>query len=396
MRNSLFERSENEKEQKPSTGIYHFLLILTFVFLLNQNAEAVEQNESGNKAEAELKHLETLWKTWDSSVTSFELKGFRFVGLFEQKGTVFTHTEFEELVQNQMIPFIDKNEITLENLKSKLNITTPSGGYWRPFSIVMSADSLRIEDVIQGKTYTVVRNNGQESDYYEGQKQANVHGSYSGLISANRSNYLYQVPSSTFKGNVDYSCPQLNFCTMKSKTRLLKYNKETGFVYYYARRSLNGDYRSEKIQSNEIVSPKGVPVPRIIADASYFKNSPTIKVLDLFLFSHIEINPKLSPEIFQIAVPAGVNVVKFENAESYLPLSKGGKRPPMASAQKPISDIQKFSEQPGFGKKEKPASRAQPVNLENDRSSMVLILIIGNILFVFIIIGIMMYRKKTT
>lgn len=373
-----------------------YFLFAVFVFIPNHSSHGFDDGPEDESTE-EIKRLTAIWRSWESSVSSLELRGFRFVIVFDQKESTFDHNDLEEFIQNQIDPFVKNGSITLKNLQPITPPKGPSsrGGYWRPYSISISSGDVRIEDTIKGRIKTIVLKDGEEQVYREGEPQARIYESMSGYRATNISYFLF-TPESIFQNKINwkYNCFDDVSCELKSDHFDLTFNKDTGVLNHFAMR-LGGKYIQERFQTNVTISPQGIPVPRVNVYASYFdKSAPKVRLLDIFIFNQVEVNPNISPEQFQIAVPAGTEVMKRKSI-SHPPRSKGGEDPLRSRTTAPIPDIKSFSEEPGFGEKKKPKRIARPVEIESQNSSMALTLIVCNAILIIVILGIILFKRKT-
>ncbi|QDU08999.1 hypothetical protein [Gimesia aquarii] len=320
--------------------------LMLLAVVLMQSTLAAEDKTINPATKAEIKRLQSLWKSWDKSVTSLELKGFRCYESFSQDQNWFSYTDFEKRIYDHIIPLIESDKITQKKLQATLDASPSLKGYWRPFTFTISKDATRLDDTIGGKTFSVVRIDDQEFSYFETSRQANVYGTFTGLKSLRVSEYLYR-PYHTFQNDQwDLSCSDDKTCQLKLNTMLIEYDKQSGMIKHFQVRSRKNKLIRKRIQTNEIVSKTGVPIPRLIAVANSSRGSSSISSINLTILSQIKVNPEISPERFHLAVPAGVNVVKFKSGTAnHIPTSQGGARPRMRRTPAPISDLRNFATQ---------------------------------------------------
>lgn len=319
--------------------------LMLLAFVLTQFTSAAEDKAMDPARKAEIKRLQSIWKSWDKSVTPLEIKGFRYWGSFHQAENSFSHADFEKLVRDQIIPLIKSEKITQKNLQATLDASPSLEGYWRPFTLIASKDAIRLDDTIGGKIFSMVRIDGQELSYFETSRQANVYGTFTGLASASVSDYLYRPPHTFQSPQWNFSCLDDKTCHLKFNTTLIEYDKQSGMIKHLQIRSRENNFIRERIQANEFVSKEGVPVPRLIANADYVRGASSVRRLELFVLNQIKVNSEISPERFHLAVPAGVNVVKFKTGGNHIPASKGGERPSMRRTPGAISDLRRFATQ---------------------------------------------------
>lgn len=319
--------------------------LMLLAVVLMQSTLAAEDKTINPATKAEIKRLQSLWKSWDKSVTSLELKGFRCFESFSQDQNWFSYTDFEKRIYDHIIPLIESDKITPKKLQATLDASPSLKGYWRPFTFTISKDAIRLDDTIEGKHYSVVRIDDQEFSYLETSLQANVYGTFTGLESLRVSEYLYRLHHTFQNDQWNLSCSDDKTCQLKLNTMLIEYDKQSGMIKHFQVRSRENKLIRKRIQTNEVVSKTGVPIPRLIAVANSSQGSSSIISIHLTILSQIKVNPEISPERFHIAVPAGVNVVKFKSGGNHIPASKGGERPPMLKTTAPISDLRSFAQQ---------------------------------------------------
>lgn len=381
-----------------SYSIYIFLarkcfLLIIFILVHCNVSKSQEQEFQNITVETEIKHLTSIWDSWNSSVNSLEIKGFRFVGAFKKAGIVFTQGEFEELVQNRLIPFIDKEQINLENLQSKMSISESTIGSWRPFSLAISGDNILVKDTIQGRVNTIVRKSGEEQSYFEGQPQATISRTHTNYRAVTIPHFIYGPSFKLQKGKWTYTKRNGSSELELDGFLSFNYDRETGFLKRYIEK-FRGNYIRERFQANAITTPQGIPVARLNAYAKYDTSLPqTIKYVDIFVLKDISVNPVIDESRFRIAVPEGTVVAKIKNPEKIALNSEEREIPLRSTTTEAISDIKKFSETPEFGKSKRPEQITHPLISESDYFPKAATLIVANIVLLLIIFGIV-YLKK--
>lgn len=318
--------------------------------------EEAPAKKSAENADEEVARLQKIWHGWSNTVKSMEVEGFEFLTEFGETGR--SREAVRQLIFETILPNIEPGVTTLDELKSvtaPMYSDQPSSddsrpfGAWRPFTLVEDADAVRVDEEIDGRQMVTVRKDGREQQYTEGSKQASLFTKHTGLRIPRIKTFLPNHTLSNAK-NLEWKLEstasdetqRLELVNADGRGIIFEYDGPTGFVRDHAMLLSKDTYYSERIQSHPIATPSGVTVPQIVVDL-HFSQTPddgsVVRWIELYVINQLELNQPVAPERFQISVPAGTRIVRFEGGDNHVPPSQGGSRPQITTVDRPVPDV---------------------------------------------------------
>lgn len=346
------------------------MILMSCLVLLSTHSLAEEATE-------EVTRLQSIWQGWSDTVHSMEAKGHTFVGKCGPDG--LSRDAVERIIFDTILPNIKPGSTSLDTLNSltspvfsnkREDKQTRPFGMWRPFTLVEDSGALRVDELIGGYTQVTVRKDGQEQQYWEGARQVSLFTAHTGLQIESIKTFLpdYRLPKAKDKAKdfqwkltqVDGGEPMRHLeCMGADGQRItLEYDGTTGFVQRYSR-LFKDQYFRELIRSHPIITPLGIPIPQVVINLRYSpspkNDGMVVHQITMEVIDEVHVNRSINPGEFQISVPAGTNIVKFEGGDQYPPApGTVRRRRPAELVNHPVADARAYGERSDFGNRKPP------------------------------------------
>lgn len=356
-----------------------------------------------------IERARSAWKHWDDSVTSMEVDGFRLVGTFRTPGNVFSHEDLRRFVDDQLVPLVAGSEgaVTIDALRP---LTLPifrenydrehrdrPAGSWSPYSMVEDDGKIRVDTVLLGQLITTILVDGEEHQYCESIRQADLHPTTTGFKVENRSFFYYRISDSTLSRmqaqdrawTFTPSDDGRYFAESGGSKMLLDIN--TGFVSRHTVRRADGKYYHERMQTLPLLTSANVTVPRVIVNAHYFRETGHVDHVTLYVINRVFVNREIDQSRFLLSVPSGTTLVDRSTIDKEKSGRLGRQVPRIRKVREPIVDARKYAKSPQF---DAPPVRVSRQPIENATSSWRWVLIPANIAAGLVILAIIVLRKR--
>lgn len=337
-----------------------------------------------------LSKVSAIWNQWDASVKSLEIEGYKFIGSFRSPENKFTRQGLEGLVYGKLIPLVEKTpvigvsglrELTLPLFREnsdRHDLKQPLGS-WRPFTFVEDSGRIRVDDVLLGDLMTTIRKDGEEQQYLEGVRQAELHPAQTSYLVEDRNRFLYRPP---------------NHWLAKPGRSAVDVDSQTGFVARFTILQPEGQFAFERIQSLPLTVMQDVPVPQLIVEARYFPGTDTIKLLTIYVINQVHLNREIDHSRFKLAVPAGTTIVDRSSIDEEKNARFGRPRHRLEVVRDAVSDVDSYAERPDFGRRT--TTPQLPKMLGGRPSSIQVVLIVANVIAIFILLFTIAWRRRHT
>ncbi len=347
------------------------LLALVSLIVCYGKAES-DEPQSNAESVTELRRAEGIWADWRRNAKTLQLKGSQFFGDSDGQSEAFVRRDLLEFVNETVIPALDAGVRDLEDLKA---LTAPifsdpgdsaargrPVGNWRPYEFAESAGKRRTDLKLLG-TISRVRKDGVEEQFDSGARQVSLFPSQTGI-------HMEQIPDFVFTpyGQLQKLAWSLDRrggkCRLKASLSDVIYDEQTGFIEHCVMRARDDWYVRERFQAAPIMTSAGIPIPKFIAEATFWRGGDAatapVHWLHMYVIDEISLNDAIDPAVFALAVPPGTNIVKFSSADNNLPVDRGGTRPAMHRVVEPIADAGKFAKSAEFDEPPRPRSGPAP------------------------------------
>ena len=365
-------------------------------------------------AAEEVDRLSRLGSDRRKAASSIDVVAFEFMGVVKESETGFSRDELLELLQVTLPRIVEGNgnNVGLNALSSATLALFPplsngklsdvTAGAWHKLTLLRDADNARLDMSFGDETSSVIRTGTTEQQYSSGSRQASVFTTHSGRSIPNIDSFVYdpQLPSgedrewqiqSTMRNG-----RRLSLHGPKGEAILVEYEPTMGFVTYHEMRLNERNILLQRYQSCPMVSASGVLIPRMFAELKY---RPTLddvhhlpSVLTIYVLLQVELGLPLQPSRFQLSVPAGTNIVRFDGADTHVPPSQGGVRPPMMRAEQPVQDVVTIAGSPQFERSAQTAI-APPAKSANSSSGLMVFLVVANLVAIVVVCGLLVSRR---
>jgi len=297
-------------------------------------------------------------------VKSLEVDGYKFIGGLrsQEHEFLFPQKELDALVEQQLIPLIEESSgnlnigalrsLTLGIFRENSDRETPTRpvGSWRPYSFVDDSGKIRVDDVLLEKRITTIRTDGEEHQYLESIKQANIHPSSTSYGVESRKFFLHGLLANTLTRFKDGKCAQSNneLTRIDSHGSGILVDLNTGFVVRDTIRGSNGQPTVQRLQALPIITSGKIPIPRLIVTARYFGETGHLQLLTIYVLNHIYVNRDIDQTNFVLSVPAGTTVVDYASVDEERTARDGTTRYRVDRIIKPIADVRELVTTPEF------------------------------------------------
>jgi hypothetical protein len=323
-------------------------------------------------------------RKWDESrklVDTLEVSGFKFSGSFRSANFAPERDEFVDFVKHKLFPHVrnQQSRPTIEELELLTDqyfarSPRPHGyegpsGIWRSFKFASEDQSVRSDEAFKAGDITVIRQENGELESRNGSfiNQASVRPQPSIRSMDDVEHFLF-TPFSSSPVNtawwIDRSIRDDSLLLRGEKNNEsieVRFNSSEGFLLD-CRRFVQDVIRFERLHDYPISVASGaddILFPHCIVECRYAvsrnKSSSWLKIVTVDLIDSIVVNRNLAPDRFKLAIPAGTNIVRFDEGTG---LGAGKREPPSEVASEPISDLAAFVRDPKFGQRSTTAAAA--------------------------------------
>jgi hypothetical protein len=351
-----------------------------------------------------IEDIRSAWDRWDKAISSFEVEGYKFLGVFKSSDNGFSAADVEAWVYEQLAPLLERSLASVE-IEMLTSLTLPifrervsedrktPEGSWRPFSFVQDGGKARVDDVLLGNVITTIRDEGQELQHWAGMRQADIRPATTPYGMEDRNCFFYRMAANVESLDAtDWRITRLTdgLTSIEGPGFRTRLDTANGFVSRDSVWRANGVKVRERFQILPVLTAVNVPVARGIVQVHYFPETGCARLFVVYVVSAVDVNRELDETRFQLAVPADTTIFNRSMVDQTRSEREGRTVYRSQRVTEPGADAKAFAEQPGFGVRHAMAqSRPESIGWAWIRRS----LIIGNAFLLSLIVAFIFLRQ---
>jgi len=296
------------------------------------------------------------WQQWENTVNTLEYQGYKVQLDLRSPENVYTREQFLSFITEELVPEVKRSG---QNLKERsLDQLLPpifhqrfdkefpgkAIGCLKPYTLVDDRGKLRLDEILQGKIRTIIRDDMKDIRYSAGSHQADVYASYTNYKVEDRNYFLFQLPL-VVDGKFDSAHLDNNSLQIEAEFSSSEVDAETGFVTRHSLHRPDGTFFSDRFQYLPFFPDShGIPLPGILVTTRFFKETNALKLIEIYVCTSASINREIPLSRFILEVPAGTTIVDRSTLDRERTQRDKTDRYAVSVTKQPVKDVNEYVE----------------------------------------------------